>query len=212
MIRRHEREPNVSVNLARTAHSVAFWLPMSFTISRLIIAPLLPFQIHAHILGNLFPALFIAGFAADIADGWLARKLNVVSRLGSIIDSAADALFWVCTATALWLYNAQLAPWFTPLLLVSALTTLACWLFAFMKYQRFASYHSLLAKCTAVALFIGVACYLFWGMSALLLVALLMLVAGNIENALMTATLPVYTCDVKTLEQAIAARRMQLRG
>src|SRR6185437_957473 len=113
-----EREWNGSVKLASTASGAAFWIPMSFTISRLIIAPLLLFQIHPGVFGNLFPALFIAGFAADIADGWLARKLNVVSRLGSIIDSAADALFWVCTGAALWLYNAQLAPWFTPLLVV----------------------------------------------------------------------------------------------
>lgn len=44
--------------------------------------------------------LMVAGFT-DYADGWLARKLNQTSRLGQLLDPAADRLYILATLIGL---------------------------------------------------------------------------------------------------------------
>lgn len=62
-----------------------------------------------------FGLLFIAG-STDWLDGWLARRLNQVSRLGEILDPIADRLLTLIVV--LYLFFGGLLPlWFVLLLL-----------------------------------------------------------------------------------------------
>jgi cardiolipin synthase len=62
-----------------------------------------------------FALLFVAG-STDWLDGWLARRLNQISRLGEILDPIADRLFTL--ALVLYLLFSNLLPlWFVILLL-----------------------------------------------------------------------------------------------
>src|SRR5690349_11869820 len=40
--------------------------------------------------------LFVTAAVTDVLDGWLARKLNVKSRLGALLDPAADKTLMIC--------------------------------------------------------------------------------------------------------------------
>jgi cardiolipin synthase len=40
--------------------------------------------------------IFVAAAVTDVLDGWLARRLNVRSRLGALLDPAADKTLMVC--------------------------------------------------------------------------------------------------------------------
>ena len=60
-------------------------------------------------------AIFIAGIT-DGLDGYLARRLQVSSRIGEILDPIADKVLLSCAFVALWL-NGAIEGWLTALIL-----------------------------------------------------------------------------------------------
>jgi len=75
----------------------------TLTFSRIILCPLI---LGLMFLGNpAFKWLILIAFITDALDGFLARRLNVVTKLGSQMDSIADdILFSVCTFSVYWMY------------------------------------------------------------------------------------------------------------
>ena len=70
-------------------------LPNIITIFRIIAAPLIAillWQPASPELTNFILWLFIIASVSDYFDGWLARKLNVVSAFGRMLDPIADKL------------------------------------------------------------------------------------------------------------------------
>lgn len=62
---------------------------------------------HSALLFVLALVLTIVAFALDGVDGWVARKLNEVSKLGSVLDIISDRIvenvFWIVFAVLGWL-------------------------------------------------------------------------------------------------------------
>jgi cardiolipin synthase len=69
-------------------------IPNALTLLRLIMVPCF---IGASIEGMYTVALvlFVSAAVTDILDGWIARRLNQRSRLGALLDPAADKLLMV---------------------------------------------------------------------------------------------------------------------
>ncbi len=82
-------------------------LPNALTVSRIACAP---FLAHAIVNHDTKLALCILGYAAvtDVADGWIARRFNMQSDLGSYLDPLADKV--LITAGAVSLAYAGLLP------------------------------------------------------------------------------------------------------
>jgi cardiolipin synthase (CMP-forming) len=74
-------------------------------------------------------ALIVAAAATDFLDGWIARRSNLVTRVGALIDPVADRAF-VVTAFTAYLLEGALTPWQFFLLLVRDLSTLIGFLIA----------------------------------------------------------------------------------
>lgn len=73
--------------------------PNALTLTRLAVAPLIAFAALAAPVSPIVPlALFVLAALCDWADGALARRFGLVSRLGTILDPIADK---VLVATAL---------------------------------------------------------------------------------------------------------------
>lgn len=123
----------------------------------------------------LFYAVYTLSGMSDAVDGWLARKLDIVSDFGSKLDSAADLMFyammiirifpvlWVTLPKVIWIGVGAVVA----LRLVS-------YAVAAVKYHRFASLHTLLNKITGAAVFAlpyiiktSVATPFCWGLCAL---------------------------------------------
>jgi cardiolipin synthase len=67
-------------------------IPMALTLLRVVLVPgLALFLVERH----FYAALIVYGLAAvtDIADGWVARRWNQITRLGTILDPQVDIIF-----------------------------------------------------------------------------------------------------------------------
>ena len=64
------------------------FVPNTLSTIRLILACVFPFTPE-----QLWVWLIIAGGGSDVLDGWIARRWQVQSRLGAILDGVADKLF-----------------------------------------------------------------------------------------------------------------------
>jgi cardiolipin synthase (CMP-forming) len=70
-------------------------LPNIITIARLCLVPcfLVASMRQRYTLACV---LFVTAAVTDVLDGWLARRLNVRSRVGALLDPAADKTLMVC--------------------------------------------------------------------------------------------------------------------
>jgi cardiolipin synthase len=70
-------------------------LPNLLTILRLLLVPCF---LGASVEGMYVTAfvIFVSAAVTDVLDGWLARRLDVRSRLGALLDPAADKTLMVC--------------------------------------------------------------------------------------------------------------------
>ena len=95
-------------------HSHYLTLPNALSGMRLLIAPLMVWML----LSGWFAValvLFIVAVASDLADGYLARTLGQVTRLGRVLDHSADAVL-VCGICSVYAYFGSL-PVLLPLLI-----------------------------------------------------------------------------------------------
>lgn len=81
-------------------HENIYTLPNFLTATRLVAAPFVGYFILKHQINYALP-LFIYSCVTDFLDGYLARKYNLKSIVGSIIDPMADKLLMIITSGAL---------------------------------------------------------------------------------------------------------------
>lgn len=156
-------------------------------------------------------AMIAAGFLSDVYDGILARRWGTATAALRISDSAVDTVFylgvlavivlrhWPAVRERLWLLATVLA--------LEAIRAAFDWL----KFRRMASYHSYAAKLWGVLLAIAtIALLCFDSAYWLLTVALIWGIVCDLEGLAMSALLPVWTHDVKTLGRAVELRRQIL--
>jgi cardiolipin synthase (CMP-forming) len=85
-----------------TTHENIYTVPNLLTFSRLIAAPAIGYAIlhdaHSWALG-----LFVYAGVSDLLDGWIARRWNLQTVVGSVVDPMADktlmTVLTVCLAT-----------------------------------------------------------------------------------------------------------------
>ena len=100
-----------------------------------------------------FYSLYIAAGLTDIADGWVARKTNTVSELGSKLDTIADFIFVVVCLFKLipvldiptWLYI-----WIGIIALIKIINIVS----GYVVQKQFVVIHSVMNKVTGVLLFV----------------------------------------------------------
>lgn len=152
--------------------------------------------------------MIAAGLVSDVYDGILARRWRTDTSTLRVADSAADTVFYLGVLAAiverhgpvlrdrLWLLAALLA-----------LETLRI-LFDWMKFRRMASYHSYAAKAWGLLLAAATIALLCFNRAPWLMTAALVWgILCDMEGLAMSALLPQWTHDVKTLRRALELRR-----
>ncbi len=89
------------------------YVPNAITISRIAITPvLLAFLFWDSLPGQAIAlVLFVLAAISDYYDGWLARRLDVRSRLGQFLDPMADKVLVLGTLVALAVLVPAIVPW-----------------------------------------------------------------------------------------------------
>lgn len=148
--------------------------------------------------GTPFTWLLVAALVSDIADGLIARKYKLTSKVGALLDSIADALLMLVAGYGIWVFHPQVVLEYR---LAFALV-LTFWLLenvaALLRYGRLSSFHTYLSKAAgyAVGIFIG-SLFVFGFHSWLLYLAAGLSTAGNLEELWLLSMLPTWKADVK---------------
>lgn len=91
---------------------------------------------------------------SDVLDGFVARKLNIISDFGSKLDSISDLLFYSTMMIKVWPYLKKYLPSYVwTLMYVVLAIRLVCYLFVGIRYKAFASRHTILNKVTGAFMF-----------------------------------------------------------
>ncbi|OWY22777.1 CDP-alcohol phosphatidyltransferase family protein [Sphingobacteriales bacterium UPWRP_1] len=143
-----------------------------------------------------------AALFSDAIDGFIARKLQQTSQLGTKLDSWADLTLFITTPLGAWLLWPHVIAQervYVAMILLALIVPIA---FGLVKYGRITSYHTYMAKTSGVLM----------GFSSLLLLfnitpwpfrfAAVFMVAEALEEIAITATLPQWTSNVPTLKHA----------
>ncbi len=101
--------------------------PSALSAFRLVTSVLLPFLPQA-----LWVWLIIAAGASDVADGWLARRWNVESWLGGLLDAVADKVFVVVVLIA-FVIAGNFSPLWIPFVLARELVVAVTVLYVFLS-------------------------------------------------------------------------------
>jgi CDP-diacylglycerol--glycerol-3-phosphate 3-phosphatidyltransferase len=185
--------------------SDAWSLPNALSAFRLLSVPVLAGLAWAGEAG-IFLAGLAAAFGSDVADGWLARRSGRCSKLGAVLDSWGDlALYAALPLCAFWLWPDRMraeAPWLCVALAAFVLPLAV----GFAKFGRLTSYHTWGAKAAGLLMGAGSLALFVGGPSWPFHLATAVLVLEAAEEIAITAVLPGWRSDVRSLRRALRIR------
>jgi phosphatidylglycerophosphate synthase len=155
-----------------------------------------------------FTWLLVPALLTDIADGYLARRFGLTSRLGALLDSIADALLFFVAIYGVWALHPEVlrAHALAGLLVVGSWSVeIAA---ALARYGRLSSFHTYASKAAGYLLGIMIGVLFLWGLPPLLLyVAVAVTIAASVEELALIGLLPAWRADVRGLYWVLRERR-----
>ncbi len=174
---------------------------------RLLAAPLLVYLVFT---GNpeVFKWLLPVSFFTDLIDGYLARKYNAISVLGSRLDSIADDLTIVAAIVGVVVFKLEFVRQEMILIMIMLVLYFIQTIAAIVKYRKISSFHTYIAKTAAV--FQGVFLILLFILNEPILplfyIAALLTIMDIIEETILVFILPQWKTDIKGLYWVIKNR------
>lgn len=154
---------------------------------------------------DYFKWLLVISFLTDALDGYLARKFNVSSILGSRLDSIGDDLTVLAAIIGLFFVHPQFLKDQWVVILFLFIIYLIQLVYALVRYRKMTSFHTLLAKVAAV--FQGVfMCTMFFieqPVYWLFYITVALTAIEIIEEIIMVGILPTWRENVKGIYWAM---------
>lgn len=126
-----------------------FWTVANFfSFTRILLSPIIYYALSA---GNWPLSFFVILFGGltDIADGFIARKLNQTSEFGAKLDSFADFIYYSCFLFVFWIIYASESAFYENLMFLSVALLVCAYAVTFFRFKKFASFHLLSMKLSA---------------------------------------------------------------
>jgi len=127
-------------------------LPNLVSLIRILIAPIL-FYLALHNMQFWFMALLLFSGFTDVLDGFLARSLNQVTKLGSLLDSWGDFTIYSSMAICAWILWPDIVlqemTYFVLIVCSFCVPVLA----GLLKFKTLTSYHTWSVKFAVVCMF-----------------------------------------------------------
>jgi CDP-diacylglycerol--glycerol-3-phosphate 3-phosphatidyltransferase len=187
-------------------------LPNLISLLRILMVPVLLYLAVSQ-QPMTFIVVLIFTELTDVLDGYLARRLNVVSEFGAQLDSWGDFFVYTSMVISAWL----LWPDIVLREQVSAFIIIGCFtlpvLIGLIKFRKWTSYHTLSVK-LAVAITVIAYVLLFTGLSGWpFKIAALFCLYAAIEQILITLICnKERTVDVKSIWHALKEKKERERS
>jgi len=183
-----------------------FNIPNMISLLRLFMAPVL---LSLAITQNPIPYFFVLGFTifTDILDGFLARLLNEITELGSVLDSWGDFTVYTTMAICAWILWPEVVLEYRYAVLTIVLSFFVPALIGLIKFKRLTSYHTWSVK---LAVFVTVISYVLLFANILgwpFIVAALFCIVAAVEEVMITLLLENKRPDIRTVWQAVQLRK-----
>ena len=124
-------------------------IPNILSLLRLALVPVLVGLASAQ-RGDIFLVVLAVSLLSDVLDGYLARKLGLISELGAKLDSWGDILTYVAMILGLHLIWPDIFDKQAEFLFAAMMSFILPTLLAFRKFGAYPSYHTWGAKLAAV--------------------------------------------------------------
>lgn len=189
----------------------SYYIVNAITIYRVLSAPVLFFLIITK-QTDLFKWLLALSFFTDAIDGYLARRYQVASIIGSRLDSLGDDLTVLAGIIGLFVLKSDFIsreyPWVVVLLILFALQVIA----AFWRYGKMTSFHTWLAKLAAVlqGIFLITTFFLPEPSRLLFYLAVVVTALDLLEEIVLVFMLPTWKANVKGLYWVLKQQRERL--
>ncbi|GAB3456174.1 hypothetical protein GCM10027321_09710 [Massilia terrae] len=182
-------------------------LPLFLVILRAALAPVLVLLALFYPSGVAFGACLVAALLSDYFDGVIARRLGVATVALRRMDSAADSLFYLAAAFAVWHLQPEAILDRQGALMLLAGLELARYVLDLAKFGREASYHMWSSKLWGLFLFAGFMSLLAFGADSIF--ASLMVYIGivaDLEGIAISLALRRWQADVPSFVHAVRLR------
>jgi phosphatidylglycerophosphate synthase len=179
-------------------------LPNALSALRLVLAPLMLWLAWTGQPTAFLVTLSIS-LLSDLSDGWLARRFDQATELGTLLDSYGDFATYTTVPLCAW--------WLWPDLIRreawSAAAIVAAYVFpvalGYLKYGRLTAYHTYGAKLSAVLVGSSALVLFLGGPPLPFRVAAWVLVLAELEEIAITTLLPEWRANVPSV---LHARRL----
>ena len=105
------------------------------------------------VLTPAFVVLYISAGLTDIVDGWIARRTNTTSELGSKLDTIADFIFFIICSIKL-LPIIDIPTWIYVWIGIITFIKLTTVIYGFIVLKRFITLHTTMNKLVGALLFL----------------------------------------------------------
>jgi len=187
--------------------NIADW----FSFYRIAAAPLLLILLWLH-LREVFTWFLLISYSTDMIDGILARKLKITSARGSQLDSIGDQITFIIGLLGLLIFEFAFINKNYIIILLAFVPYIIQMLLAFKKYQKATSFHTYLAKLSALTqgIFILLSLFFqpFYGLFYFMIVLGFL---ETIEEIILISMFKDWVADVKGIYWALRDKRRQAK-
>jgi len=172
-------------------------VPNAISIARLCCVPVLAWLAWSRI-EQPFVWLTLLALFSDGVDGWFARRFDCISRLGSMLDSIADATLMAVIGYGTWAFHPEVFTDYGWLVALVVGLWISEHLLAFLRYGRPSSFHTALTRfgVAIFALFVTVM-FVFGFQPWLLFITAGVSILAVAEQLAMLWLLPEWTPDLR---------------
>jgi len=174
-------------------------LPNLISSFRIVAAPVMWILLYT---GNkqAFIWLLTAAFFSDSIDGFIARQLHQVSKLGSILDSYGDSLTILSGIAGLIRFHYELFEQYYPVLFGIIAIHVIQLLLSLWRYGKPSSFHTYSAKLAALAIGIFILITLHFSFIPwIFYLTVVFMIFDGVEESILVLLLPKWKTDVKGL-------------
>ena len=181
-------------------------LPNLVSFIRILMAPVL-FYLACTQQPYWFIGIFLFAEFTDVLDGFLARRLNQITQMGSHLDSWGDFIIYTTIAICAWVLWPDILQRELLYFIIIVLSFTLPALIGFIKFHRFTSYHTWSVKLAVAITVIGYILLFSGLLDWPFRVAALFCLYAAIEEIAITVLIHHEHVDVSTVWQALRYRR-----